>query len=173
MTTRLTITPQTRIRELIDAYPELEDKLVEMAPAFGKLKNPVLRNTIARVTSISQAALIGNIDINRMVNQLRQAVGQEPLFNESKTETIMNNTPEWLDENYIKHTIDARPMLDAGQHPINIVFEELGKLKPDEILKLITGFVPAPLLDKARDRGHKVHTVENSPKEFCSYFCKG
>lgn len=172
MTTRLTITPQTRIRELIDAYPELEEKLVEMAPAFGKLKNPVLRNTIARVTSISQAAIIGNISINQMVNQLRYAVGQEHLQNESKTETIMNQTPEWLDESNVKNTIDARVMLEAGQHPINIVFEELGKLKPGEILKLITGFVPSPLLDKAKEKGHKVHTVENSPKEFHSYICK-
>jgi hypothetical protein len=39
-------------------------------------------------------------------------------------------------------------------------------------LKLITGFVPAPLLDKAKDKGYKVHTIEHSPKEFFSYFCK-
>ncbi|MBE0662582.1 MAG: DUF1858 domain-containing protein [Bacteroidales bacterium] len=172
MSNRLKITSKTRIRELIDAYPELEEKLVVMAPAFGKLKNPVLRSTIARVTSISQAAFIGNVDVNQMVNQLRQAVGQELLFIEPKTKTIMNQIPEWLNESHIKNTIDARPMLEAGQHPISIVFEELGKIKSGEILKLITGFVPAPLLDKAKDKGHLVYTVENSPKEFHSFFCK-
>ena len=33
------ITPQTKVAELLDAYPELEDVLVEMAPPFKKLRN--------------------------------------------------------------------------------------------------------------------------------------
>jgi uncharacterized protein len=104
---------------------------------------------------------------------LRQATGQEPDFTETNTLMNMNETPEWIDENNVKTTIDARPMLEAGQHPINDVFEALGKLESGQILKLITGFVPAPLIDKARDKGHLVHTIESSPKEFFSYFCKG
>jgi uncharacterized protein (DUF2249 family) len=173
MEPRLTITPKTRIRELIDAYPELEETLVMMAPAFSKLKNPVLRNTIARVTSISQAAVIGNVNVTDLVNQLRQSVGQEKLFEESNLNNkTMNQTPSWFSEDKITITIDARPMLEAGHHPINDVFEALGKLETGQILKLITGFVPAPLLDKARDKGHKVHTIEHNPKEFFSYFCK-
>ncbi len=53
---KLIITPQTKVKELLDAYPELEPVLIDMAPAFKKLRNPVLRRTIARVTSIKQAA---------------------------------------------------------------------------------------------------------------------
>lgn len=173
MEPHLTITPKTRIRELIDTYPELEETLLKIAPAFSKLKNPVLRNTIARVTSISQAALIGDLDVNNLVNHLRQAVGQEKLFEESNLNNkTVNQTPSWFSEDKITITIDARPMLEAGHHPINDVFEALGKIEPGQILKLITGFIPAPLLDKAKDKGHHVHSVENRSAEFYSYICK-
>lgn len=42
------ITPETRVGELLDAYPQLEEALIRMAPAFAKPKNPLLRRTVAR-----------------------------------------------------------------------------------------------------------------------------
>lgn len=173
MNSKPTITPKTRIRELIDAYPELEEKLVEMAPAFKKLRNPVLRNTVARVTTISQAALIGDKDVNEMVNVLRHAVGQEQFTGGSNlNNTLMKEQPDWFSSDRIAVTLDARPMLEAGHHPISEVFERLGKLRQGEILKLITGFMPAPLLDKAKDKGYQIYSAENSKNEFFSYFFK-
>ena len=41
----LLITPKTRVGELLDTYPQLEPVLVKLAPAFAKLKNPVLSRT--------------------------------------------------------------------------------------------------------------------------------
>jgi hypothetical protein len=40
---RPVITPDIKIGALIDAYPELEDVLIEIAPAFKKLRRCVLR----------------------------------------------------------------------------------------------------------------------------------
>ena len=72
----LNITPKTKIAELLSAYPQLEEKLVKMSPAFEKLKNPILRKTIARITSLQQAAMAGNINVGDLINKLRQEVGQ-------------------------------------------------------------------------------------------------
>jgi hypothetical protein len=47
----LIITPQTKVGELLDAYPELESILFELSPAFAKLKNPILRKTVARIAT--------------------------------------------------------------------------------------------------------------------------
>ena len=47
----LLITPKTKVGELLDAYPELEPVLMGLAPAFNKLKNPVLRKTIGKVAT--------------------------------------------------------------------------------------------------------------------------
>ena len=52
MSEKLIITPKTKVAELLDAYPQLEDILIEIAPQFKKLQNPVLQKTIARVTSL-------------------------------------------------------------------------------------------------------------------------
>jgi hypothetical protein len=47
------ITPQTKVGELLDAFPELENVLIQIAPPFKKLRNPILRRTVARVTRLS------------------------------------------------------------------------------------------------------------------------
>ena len=56
MDTPLVITPKTKVMQLLDAYPALESLLIETIPAFEKLRNPVLRKTVARITSLQQAA---------------------------------------------------------------------------------------------------------------------
>ena len=48
------ISPETKIGSLLDRFPDLEKTLLEMAPEFKKLRNPILRKTIARVTSLRQ-----------------------------------------------------------------------------------------------------------------------
>ena len=58
---KLTIIPQTRVGELLDAYPELEELLFKLSPKFTALKNPVLRRTIGRVATLSQAAAVGGL----------------------------------------------------------------------------------------------------------------
>jgi len=52
MTSKLIITPDVKVAELLREYPQLEDKLIEIAPVFVKLKNPILRKTISKVTTL-------------------------------------------------------------------------------------------------------------------------
>ena len=47
----LIISPKTKVLQLIETYPQLEDVLIEYAPAFKKLKNPVLRKTVAKIAN--------------------------------------------------------------------------------------------------------------------------
>lgn len=69
---KLDITPQTLIGDLLKNYPQLEDTLIEIAPVFRKLKNPILRKTVARVTTLKQAAVVGNVSLSTMINELRK-----------------------------------------------------------------------------------------------------
>ena len=55
MDQKLIITPKTKVLQLIEAYPHLEDVLIEYVPAFKKLKNPILRNTVAKIATLQQA----------------------------------------------------------------------------------------------------------------------
>jgi len=76
MSTPLSITPDTKIAELLDAYPQLEEVLVQQSPHFTALKNPVLRRTVAKVATLAKAAQMGGVPIRQMILALRQAVGQ-------------------------------------------------------------------------------------------------
>lgn len=84
----------------------------------------------------------------------------------------MNHIPDWLNKDKVSITLDARPMLEAGLHPMNEVFEGLGKLGSGEILALITGFLPVPLIDKAKEKYYQVYTDRKSKDEFLTYFYK-
>ena len=72
----LAITPHTTVGDLLAAYPELEAVLIARSPAFARLKNPVLRRTIAKVATLAQAANIAVMPPVDLVNELRRAVGR-------------------------------------------------------------------------------------------------
>ena len=75
------ITPNVTVHNLLKVYPELEDVLIGIAPRFQKLKNPLLRMTVAKVATLKQAAFVGGVPLDDLINILRRAVGQ-PVTNE-------------------------------------------------------------------------------------------
>ncbi len=46
------ITPSTTVHALLEAYPELEEVLIDIAPPFKKLRNPFLSKSVARIASV-------------------------------------------------------------------------------------------------------------------------
>ncbi len=88
MTTgNLIISPKTKVGELLDAYPQLENILLELSPAFAKLKNPILRKTVGRIATLQQAAAVGGLKTDELVNRLRKEAGQNELAGETGGES--------------------------------------------------------------------------------------
>ena len=166
------ITPDTKVGALLDAYPELEDKLIELAPAFAKLRNPVLRKTVAKVATLRQAAQVGGVSLGTMITTLREYAGLESTSLGDSSGDSTATPPSWFSPEKIAKTLDARPMLDSGQHPITIVIKDLDTLPAGAIYELITPFVPAPLLDMAKQKGFESWSVTRSGEEVKSYFAK-
>ncbi|HZK49900.1 MAG TPA: DUF438 domain-containing protein [Thermoleophilia bacterium] len=75
----MTITAQTKVHELCDAYPYMRDWLAEYAADFKKLKNPVLYNTVGRVTSLETAASMAGVTVERFLDDVRQAVAEHEI----------------------------------------------------------------------------------------------
>ena len=150
--TGLSITPTTKVGELLDAYPQLEALLIDLAPPFKKLKNPVLRRTVAKITTLQQAAQVGNVPLETVINTLREATGQSQLDTLDTAPTAAD-TPAWFDTAQIVHTIDARPILAAGDSPLVEVMQAITQLESTQILELVTPFVPAPLIERAEAKG--------------------
>src|SRR5262249_41576159 len=66
------IDPDTTVGALLDAYPEAEAVLIDLAPAFAKLRNPVVRRTVAKVATLEHAAKIGGVSLRTLIGKLRE-----------------------------------------------------------------------------------------------------
>ncbi len=165
----IVISPKTKVLQLIETYPELEDVLIDYVPAFKKLKNPILRRTVAKIATLQQAASIGNVNVGDLINHLRKEVGQDLVKNETDN-TYNTQQPEWFDTAKIVQELDVRDMLAAGEHPVNQVMADLKKLPPDSIYKMIAPFLPAPLIDKASSIDAKHWVVKEREDLFIIYF---
>lgn len=167
MTDRPPITPQTRVGALLDAYPELEEILLGFAPAFAKLKNPVLRRTVAKVATLEQAAAVAGVSTKDLVTALRQAAGQptaetEELASAPTPATVLHNAPDWLVDSRVIETLDADAMLEAGEHPLGIVQRKMKQLPPGAILRITSSFRPVPLIEFLQSQGLRVHLAEKA-----------
>ncbi|MEA4937668.1 MAG: DUF1858 domain-containing protein [Paludibacter sp.] len=171
MNTELIITPKTKVLQLIETYPELEDLLINMVPAFEKLKNPVLRKTVAKIATLQQAAAIGHLKTEDLINTLRKAVGQE-LTDGAGDVQFVTVRPEWFDDAKITQEFDIREMLLAGEQPVNQVISDLNRLNSGEIYQLIAPFLPAPLIEKAGSLNIKHWVKQEKDDLFIIYFLR-
>ena len=69
------IGPETKVGELLRRHPELEETLIRLSPEFQRLKNPVLRATVAKVATLRQVAQVGGLDPEALIKTLREAAG--------------------------------------------------------------------------------------------------
>jgi hypothetical protein len=153
---QIIISPKTKVLQLIETYPELED---------------ILRKTVAKIATLQQAASIGNVKVGDLINHLRQEVGQELMTSEINN-PYNTRQPDWFNEANIVQELDVREMLAAGEHPVNQVMADLKKLPENTIYKMIAPFLPAPLIDKASSIEVKHWVVKEKEDLFIIYFSK-
>ncbi len=183
----LDITPQTKVGELLDAFPGIEDTLIEWVPAFRKLKNPILRKTVAKVATLDQAARIGGIGTRELVLRLREATGQstEPASHnadapccalghshagdsldadaQGEDAETQGETPAWIESKRLHSVIDAETLLASGDHPLGRTQALLAQMTREEALRIDSTFRPAPLIDLFRNQGLRVYHRETEP----------
>ncbi len=155
----LVIGPETTVGALLEAYPEAEGLLIEMAPAFAKLHNPVVRRTVAKVATLEQAARIGGVSLQALILRLRDFTGQDrPDLLALQPRQAPGEDSSWLMGGRVVEEIDADAMLEKGVHPIGKVREAVGALGPGEVLVLRSSFRPEPLIETLRRAGTAVHS---------------
>lgn len=164
------ITPDTKIGALLERFPQLEKTLIEVFPEFRKLRNPVLRKTIARVASLRQAAVAAKVPIADLVNKLRYEAGiKEKFQTDESVMSFSKDTPPWFSPDRIVQSFDAKSMLDKGEQPINKVLADCKSLKAGEIYELIMPFLPTPLIEKSQKQGYLVWAKEEGERLFKTY----
>jgi len=155
----IAVTPETKVGDLLDAFPDAEAALIAIAPKFKVLKNPLLRRTVAKVATLEQAARVADMPVNELVRSLRQALGQDAGDMEAGGSVARSegDVPVWIAEG-AKLEFDADAMLAKGETPVGKVTEALAGMAAGESLLVRSTFQVAPLIDAMRDKGHEVFT---------------
>ncbi len=170
---KLVISPKTKISQLLEEYPHLESILIGYVPAFEKLKNPLLRKTIGKAATLQQAAAIGQVKPEELINKLRSETGQDQdLIDEQSESPYTTKQPDWFNQDNITDELDIREMLAAGEHPVNQIMDELKKLPEGKIYKVTAPFLPAPMIDKATALNVKHYIDHHKSETIYIYFSK-
>ncbi|MHC4450539.1 MAG: DUF1858 domain-containing protein [Planctomycetota bacterium] len=170
----LPILPTTKVDALLTHYPELEDVLIDMAPPFKKLRNPILRKSVAKVASLRQAAAVARVPVEEVINKLRRAVGQEctTVDGVDAAADYFASQPAWFDPSRIVASIDERESGAPDEMTLNRVWRRARELRESEILELVTTFLPAPGIDVVKAQGFQAWSVEEDSGVIRTYFTK-
>ena len=149
------ITPDMKLAELFEAYPDIVECFIGLLPIYNIKFNEKLFDSVIKITSIKQAAVVGKMELSELINKLRKIVGEE--FDNNPSEQF---NPEdysiYIDYNAIND-------LQRGLHPAAKLLQELKDLPDKSVYILTTPFIPSPLIDKVQNEGFKTHVVnENS-----------
>jgi len=158
----LEITSQTKLFDVLEAFPELEEQIIKIAPPFKNLRNPVLRKTVGKLSTIEKVAEVGGMSVTNLVNTLRRAVGQAELTDLPAEQFLISvphemNDPEWITgEPTI--TINGDEMLARGEVPLGVINDHLRELPEGGFLLLVTAFLPTPIVDAMQKQGRMVYS---------------
>lgn len=150
----------SKLFDVLEAYPGLEEQIMNIAPPFKSLKNPVLRRTVAKLATLEKVAQVGGMDPDRLVNTLRKAVGQAELNPEPIVRLELHlkrdeQDPEWV-SGEPEFIVNGTELLQHGEVPLGRVNELLGQLSPGRFLLLVTNFEPSPILEAMRKQERRV-----------------
>ncbi len=179
------ITEEDTVYEVLSKYPQLKEVLVQFSPKYKRLYNPVLFNTVAKVTKLKKAAEIGNIYIKELLYQLNAAIGKGEEYLKYFKEQIPRmqedflkkqfglkdekEKPEWFSKTKNFKIFDAR---DIEGEPFTHIIDFANKINRGEGFILIQKFVPAPMINYLETLGFKSWTEKESDDKIKIYFYK-
>jgi hypothetical protein len=166
------ITPAVNVHALLEACQHLEDVLIGMAPPFKKLKNPILRKSVAKVATIKHISSVAGIPLDELIGKLRAAVGQ-PVSNQSYADqNYFTEQPDWFAPDKIVLTVDEAKLENKDGMTLVTILKGATGVRKGEIIELITTFLPAPGIDIMKSKGYLVWTCQVGENVIKSYFLK-
>ena len=166
------ITASTTVHELLTAYPELEETLISIAEPFKKLKNPLLRKSIAKIATLKHISAVGNVPLNDLVNELRQAVGQSEISESYEDEKYFLDQPDWFSKDRIVLSVNEEELEIKDKMTVVVILQEAKHIEKGEIIELTTTFLPAPGIETMKSKGYSVWTVKDDENLIKTYFLK-
>lgn len=177
---QLPVRPDQKISSVLKEHPELLDVLAAQSPAFGRLKNPLMRKTFARMVTVSQAAGVAGISLADLLLTLNGAAGValDPaeltaalgapvstpvvgavLGGAPPGPVASDQPPAWLGQATVVADLDAREMQHRGEDPFFVIQDTARTVSPGQAFRLRNTFQPFPLYGVLGAKGF-AHWVE-------------
>jgi uncharacterized protein (DUF2249 family) len=140
--------------------PGLVEVFVQQSPVFARLRNPMMRSTMARLVTVEQAARIGGVDPASLLARLNAAIGAPDTVPPAASsagvtpdprgpmlEIETREPPPALRDIPADRIVDVdvRDDLRAGREPFARIMAGRRSLPADGVLRLRAIFEPAPL----------------------------
>lgn len=165
----MTIDRNTTIKQLLQhKEEEVIAALVKLNSNFSKLKNPLLRNLLAKRVSIADACRIAKCNVHEFLRTM-QSIGFQ-LYDEAakpqheKVPLFAPPAPEQTEE------LDVRPILEDGKDPLKLIMHKINELPEGKVLKIINTFEPLPLINLLAKKGFQAHTERQAPDYVLTWF---
>ncbi len=168
----LEITPETKVFDLLESHPELEDTLISLAKPFEKLRNPFLRKTVAKMATIKNIASVGGIPLDELISKINGAIGHSDTDVSYTDEEYFTEQPPWFSTDKIKACIVENELDDKNKMTLVTVLKEAKKINPGEIIELITDFLPAVGIDIVRAKGYSTWSLKEEENLIKTYLLK-
>jgi len=147
---------ETKVADAIAADAAVIERLAGFHPAFRKLRNPVLRRVMGRLTTFADAARVASVPLATL---LAVAEGRSPPASEggqemsagaaeAATAEALAPPPDWLRRADADAAVrlDVRPILAAAEgEPLGVVMRAAAGVGEGGLMIIEAPFDPAPL----------------------------
>ena len=154
------INTQTKLSDLIKAYPQLRSKLSEINPKFKMLSTPMGNIMIPKTTvqdMIERSGMSEEALIKGITN----------LISEIENTNKVSNETEWFSKISSFKKMDVR---NAQGNFFPTLREQAAKMQTGEGLEIIQKFEPLPLYEVMEGLGFERITKQSSENEWHVYF---
>lgn len=154
------ISTQTKLSDLIKAYPQLRNRLSEVNPKFKMLSTPMGNIMIPKTTvqdMIERSGMSEEDLINGITNLISEIENTKEIINE----------PEWFSKISSFKKMDVR---NAQGNFFPALREQASKMQIGEGLEIIQKFEPLPLYEVMDGLGFERLTKQISENEWHVYF---
>lgn len=163
------ITSKTTIKELLDEDKDrVINALVKLNSNFSKLRNPVLRNLMAKRVTIADVCKMAGCTLHDFMTNMQNlgfGIGSEET---ADSVTVKVNPGVKKSSNFVE--LDVRPILAENHDPLKTILSTINNLQGNEGLKLINSFEPIPLIHLLAERGFTHFVVKPDNSTVITYF---
>lgn len=162
----------TVVADVIAGDPDAVERLANLHSAFRKLRNPILRRTMARLVTLGDAARIAGIPVETVV-AVANGEAPPPLDEAAdNVSTAPEPTPPWVATLDLEAAtrLDVRPMFERGEPPLGEIMRAAAKIAEGGTLIVEAPFDPVPLHRTLARKGFISHAEPVAADHWRIYF---